>query len=145
MKIIRRCSDLHYGFPFPDREPFVVLGRVQRCPWACATLSVDVCNVVHGRVQRTKRHVETDNRHISSVNQDVVTLKRLRNAEEMVGGYKWRKPWSRTQWRVKILWRVVRFLYSACQYVRQTTTWSSLYPNRCTLFGASCATKNEEV
>ena len=49
-------------------------------------LSVGVCNVVHGRVQRTKRHVETDNRHISSVSQDVVGLKRLRNAEEMVGG-----------------------------------------------------------
>ena len=41
--------------PSSEQVLFVVHGRVQRCPWPCATLSTAACNVVHGRVQCTRR------------------------------------------------------------------------------------------
>ncbi len=50
---------IHAGALPPCRR-CVVLGRVQRCPRPCATLSTAVINVVHGRGQRTKLVLVTD-------------------------------------------------------------------------------------
>ena len=44
----------------PPCRRCVVLGRVQRCPRPCATLSTAVINVVHGRGQRTEPVFATD-------------------------------------------------------------------------------------
>ena len=44
----------------PPCRRCVVHGRVQRCPWPCATLSMVVINVVHGRGQRAEPVLVTD-------------------------------------------------------------------------------------
>ena len=53
-------SRLRHDGALPPCRQCVVLGRVQRCPWPCATLSTAVINVVHGRGQRTKLVLVTD-------------------------------------------------------------------------------------
>ena len=50
---------IHDGALPPCRR-CVVLGRVQRCPRPCATLSSAVINVVHGRGQRAEPVLVTD-------------------------------------------------------------------------------------
>ena len=50
---------IHDG-ALPSCRRCVVLGRVQRCPWPCATLSMVVINVVHGRGQRAEPVLVTD-------------------------------------------------------------------------------------
>ena len=50
-------------YAFVSRRKAVLLvvhGRVQRCPWPCATLSVAVCNVAHAHGQRASPVSEMD-------------------------------------------------------------------------------------
>ncbi len=53
-------SRLIHDGALPPCRRCVVLGRVQRCPWPCATLSTAVINVVRGRGQRAEPVFGTD-------------------------------------------------------------------------------------
>ena len=53
-------SRLIHDGALPSCRRCVVLGRVQRCPRPCATLSTAVINVVHGRGQRAEPVFATD-------------------------------------------------------------------------------------
>ena len=53
-------SRLIHDGALPPCRRCVVLGRVQRCPWPCATLSTAVINVVRGRGQRAEPVFATD-------------------------------------------------------------------------------------